>query len=76
MAEIQVAFLQQLSRLKKSVTPAIMLQELAERPWVHRWWSQILGFMHRLSVMPGSSIHVDILLPSSSLCVAIGLLAL
>ena len=28
---------------------------------LHRWWSQVLGFMHRLSVMPEGSIHVDIL---------------
>ena len=56
-----MSFLQQLCRLKKSVTPAINFRELAEKPWVHRWWSQLLGFMHRLSLMPQSSIHVDIL---------------
>ena len=61
MADVQVSFLRQLCSLKKSVTPAIMFRELAEKPWVHRWWSQVLGFMHRLSVMPESSIHVDIL---------------
>ena len=61
LAEIQVSFLRQLCSLKKSVTLAIMFRELAEKPWVHRWWSQVLGFMHRLSVMPESSIHADIL---------------
>ena len=61
MADVQLSFLRQLCRLKKSVTPAIMFRKLAEKPWVHRWWSQVLGFMHRLSVMPESRIHVDIL---------------
>ena len=61
MVDIQVSFLRQLCRLKKSVIPAIIFQELAEKPWVHRWWCQVLCFMHRLSNMPQSSIHVDIL---------------
>ena len=61
MADVEVCFLRQLCRLKKSVTPAIIFRELAEKPWVHRWWCQVLGFMHRLSNMPQSSIHVDIL---------------
>ena len=62
----------QLCRLKRNGTPAIIFRELAKKPWVHRWWSQVLGFMHRLSAMPQSSTHVDIfkdtfLLPSSAL---------
>ena len=61
MADVQASFLRQLCCLKKSVTPAIMFRELAEKPWVHRCWSQVLSLMHRLSVMPQSSIHVDIL---------------
>ena len=60
-ALVQLSFLRQLFYLKKSVTPAIIFRELAEKPWVHRWWSRVLGFMHRLSLMPQSSIHVDIL---------------
>ena len=77
MADVQVSFLRQLCRLRRSVTPAIIFRELAEKPWVHRWWCQVLGFMHRLSNMPQSSIHVDILrttflLPNSTLCVAMG----
>ena len=36
-------------------------RELAEKPWVHRWWCQVLGCMHRLSIMPDGSLHVDIL---------------
>ena len=62
MADIQLSFLRQLCHLKRSVTPVIIFRELAEKPWVHRWWSQVLGFMHRLSVMPESSVHRDILL--------------
>ena len=61
MAEVQLAFFRQLCRLKKSVTPAIIFRELSERPWVHRWWNQVIGFMHRLSNMPDGSIHAEIL---------------
>ena len=51
MADIQVSFLRQLCCLKRSVTPIniIMFRELAEKPWVHRWWGQVVGFMRRLS---------------------------
>ena len=59
MADVQLAFFRQLCRLKKSVTPAIIFRELSERPWVHRWWSQVIGFMHRLSNMPDGSIHAE-----------------
>ena len=30
-------------------------------PWVHRWWNQVIGFMHRLSNMPKDSIHAEVL---------------
>ena len=40
MADVQVSFLRQLCRLRRSVTPAIIFRELAEKPWVHRWWCQ------------------------------------
>ena len=60
-----------------------MFSELAEKSWVH---SQVLGFVHSLSVMPQSSMYVDILKHNISarqqhvrtLCVAvaIGLLVL
>ena len=62
MADIQVSFLRQLCCLKRSVTPVIMFRELTEKPWVHRWWGQVVGFMRRLSVMPEGSIHRDILM--------------
>ena len=61
MAYVQVAFFRQLCRQKKSVTPAIVFRELSERPWVHQWWDQVIGFMHRLSNMPDDSIHAEIL---------------
>ena len=62
VAEVQLAFFRQLCRLKKStsVTPAIIFRELSERPWLHRWWNQVIGFMHRLSNMPDDSIHAEI----------------
>ena len=52
LRDVQLSFLRQLFHLKKSVTPAIIFRELAEKPWVHTWWSQALGFMHHLSLMP------------------------
>ena len=61
MADVQVAFFRQLCRLKRSVTPAIIFRKLSERPWVHRWWNQVIGFMHRLSNMPEECIHAEIL---------------
>ena len=51
----------QLCRLKRSVTPAIIFRELSEKPWVHRRYNQVIGFMHRLSNMPDDSIHAGIL---------------
>ena len=51
----------QLCRLKKSVTPAIIFRELSEGLWVHRWWNQVIGFMHCLSNLPDDSIHAEIL---------------
>ena len=80
MADVQIAFVWQLCRLKKSVTPAIILRELSERPWVHRWWIQVVGFMHRLSNMPDDSIHAEtgttLLKPNNTLHVTTGLVAL
>ena len=61
MADVQIAFFRQLCRLERSVTPAIIFRELSERPWVSRWWSQVIGFMHRLSDMPDDSIHAELL---------------
>ena len=61
LADVQIAFSRQLCRLKKSVTPAIIFRELSERPWVHRWWNQVIGFMHRLFNMPDDSIHAELL---------------
>ena len=37
MADVRLSFRRQLCHLKKSVTPAIIFRELAEKPWVHRW---------------------------------------
>ena len=61
MADVQIAFFRQLCRLKRSVTPAIIFRELSEMPWVHRWWNQVIGFMHRLSNMPEESVHAEVL---------------
>ena len=61
MADVQIACFRQLCRLKRSVTPAIIFRELSEMPWVHRWWKQVIGFMHRLSNMFEDSIHAEIL---------------
>ena len=43
-----------------------MFRELAEKPWVQRWWSQVLGLMHRLSVMLMQQVTLALLLPLSA----------
>ena len=58
MLNIQISFFRQLCHLRKSVTPPIIFREFAERPWLHTWWSQVLGFMRRLLSMPHDSLHV------------------
>ena len=61
MTDIQLAFFRKLGHLRKSVAPPVIFRELPERPWEHRWWSQVTGFMHRLLDMPPGSLHLDIL---------------
>ena len=61
MAEDRLAFFRKHCRLKKSGTHAIISRELSVRPWVHRWWNQVIGFVHRLSNMPDDGIHAEIL---------------
>ena len=39
----------------------MIFRELSERPLVHRWWNQVIGFMHCLSNMPDDRIHAEIL---------------
>ena len=58
---LSLSLFQQVCRLKKCVTPANIFRELSERPWVHWWWNQVIGFMHRLSNMPDDSIHAETL---------------
>ena len=36
-------------------------REFAERPWLDSWWSMVLDFMRRLSLLPGASLHLVIL---------------
>ena len=33
----------------------------SERPWLDTWWSFLPGFLHRLTVLPDDSLHLDIL---------------
>ena len=61
MLGVQMAFFRQLCHLRKSVMPDIIFREFAERPWLDTWWSFLLGFMHRLSVLPDDSLHLHIL---------------
>ena len=58
MPDIQLAFFRSLGHLRKIVAPPVIFREMAERPW---WWSQVIGFMHRLLDMPPDSLHLDIL---------------
>ena len=61
MLGVQMAFFRQLCHLRKSVTPDVIFREFAERPWLDTWWSFLLGFMRRLSVLPDDSLHLHIL---------------
>ena len=61
MLGVQMAFFCQLCHFRKSVTPGIIFREFSERPWLDTWWSCLLGFMRRLSVLPDDSLHLDIL---------------
>ena len=61
MLGVQMAFFRQLCHLRKSVTPDIIFREFAERPWLDTWWSFLLSFMRRLSVLPDDSLQLHIL---------------
>ena len=61
MLGVQMAFFRQLCQLRKSVTPNIIFREFSERPWLETWWSFLLGFVRRLSLLPDDSLHLDIL---------------
>ncbi len=61
MAGLQIAFFRQILKLRKSISPYVILAELAEAPWQRTWWSQVLRFMHRLDSMDEGSLHPDIL---------------
>ncbi len=61
MAGLQIAFFRQLLKLRTSISPHVIFAELAEAPWQRTWWSQVLGFMHRLDSMDEGSLHPDIL---------------
>ncbi len=61
MAGLQIAFFRQLLKLRRSISPQVIFAELAEAPWQRTWWSQVLGFMHRLDSMDEGSLHPDIL---------------
>ena len=62
MQDIQLFFFRNLCQLRRSVTPHIIFREFANRPWQDSWWSMVLGFMRRLSLLPEGSLHLDILL--------------
>ena len=40
---------------------AVCHWEFAERPWLDSWWSMVLGFIRRLSLLPEGSLHLDVL---------------
>ena len=61
MQKLQLAFFRQIFRLRNSVSAPIVFAELAEPPWLRIWWSQVIGFMHRLAKMSSDSLHADIL---------------
>ena len=57
-----MAFFCQVCQLRKSVTPNIIFREFSGRPRLDTWWSFLLGFVRRLSLLPDYSLHLDILL--------------
>ncbi len=61
VAGLQLAFFRHLLKLRRSISPHVIFAELAEAPWQRTWWSQVLGFMHRLESMDENSLHPDIL---------------
>ena len=61
MQDIELSFFRNLCQLRRSVTPHIVFRKFAERPWLDSWWSMVLGFMRRLSLLPEGSLHLDIL---------------
>ena len=60
MLEVQMAFFRQLCHLRKSVTPNIIFREFSEKPRIDRWWSFLLGFVCRLSLLPDDSLHLEL----------------
>ena len=56
-----MAFFRQLCQLRKSMAPNMIFREFSERPWLDRWSSFLLGYMRRLLLLPGDSLHRDIL---------------
>ena len=61
MQDIQLSFSRNLCQLRRSVTHHIIFREFAERSWLDSWWSMVLGFMRRSSLLPEGSLHLDIL---------------
>ena len=61
MADLQLSFFRQILKLRRSISAPVIFAELAEVPLPRFWWSQVLGFMHRLANMSESSLHRDIL---------------
>ena len=61
MQDIQLFLTRNLCHLRNSVTPQVIFREFAERPWLASWWSMVLDFMRRLSLLPEGSLHLDIL---------------
>ncbi len=63
MGALQLAFSRQLCKLRRSVSASVIFAELAEVPWLRVWWTQVLGFRHRLAIakMSKDSLHANIL---------------
>ena len=64
MLNVQVTFFCQLCHLRKraapKIFPKISFKEFAERPWLHLWWSGVLGSMpeerERIKLRPRSQL--------------------
>ncbi len=60
MGALQLAFFRQLCKLRRSVSASGIFANLAEVLWLRVWWTQVLGYMHRLAKMSEDSLDADI----------------
>ena len=56
--------LKQLAALPSSVSTALLLQELGQRPLLHAWWQRTVKFWNSLAGLPDASVYKQVALDS------------